>query len=225
MGDRDVRAPAGEKVITYYVPVHGTWASEPRADAWWQPTSAFAAALSAKGCDAWRPEDPFRWSGDLNGWQIWRRWRWLRSILRTSATGDENDWRAGGDALRWYAVQASIANRNLIVHSHGLPVVLYACASGLTIRQLISIASPVRKDFLAVARLARPRIEQWLHLASTADEVQVLGEIGDGRIGAYRAHPYADRNLLMRGAEHSDVLRQPNAFPIEIDAIVRWLKE
>lgn len=102
---------------------------------------------------------------------------------------------------------------NLIAHSHGLQVVLFAAAMGCKIRRLVSIGSPVRHDLAAVALKARENIGEWTHVYSDhGDRLQWLGTIGDGVLGITRAHPQAHRNISIPGVAHSRLLNEESTF-------------
>jgi hypothetical protein len=94
-------------------------------------------------------------------------------------------------------------------------VALLAAASGLRIRRLVTVSTPVRGDMVDAIIKARPNIERWLHVydPTLKDRMQVLGELGDGRLGWKRSFPAADVNVSMAGAGHSGVLTKPEWFP------------
>jgi hypothetical protein len=170
---------------------------------WWKPGSAWAQHIAAYG---WRfcGHEPFEWSCDLDGtfWEGGRRHR---------------DWQAGGTALRYYLGGAFHPFRPgvIVAHSHALQVVLYAAASGLKVPALVSVMSPVRKDMADVAARARPNIGYWCHVSTGhRDKWQWLGELFDGRAGVVREHPLADVNERVEGADHSQVLVDPQWFGV-----------
>jgi hypothetical protein len=176
------------------------WA-ETVAGRWYCPGSPYAAFLQAHavepvfGGDAAAPQ-PFIWSTDLDGLPFRRK---------------HVQWSAGGAALAYFARTTPIA---IVAHSHGLQVVLYACARyGLRIDRLISVSSPVRNDMAAVAAAARPNIGRWLHLHSDgSDRWQWFGELFDGHFGVVRAHPLADKNDAVPGVGHTGVLEDAANF-------------
>jgi hypothetical protein len=171
---------------------------------WYCPESPFAAFLAAHGVaplfdgGAGAPR-PFVWSTALDG--IFSR--------------QHAQWSAGGAALAYFATPARTGTpAAVIAHSHGLQVVLYACAYyGLTLDALVSVGSPVRSDMAGVAQKARPRIRRWLHLHSdNSDRWQWVGELFDGHLGIVREHPLADRNDAVPGVGHTGVLEEPADF-------------
>jgi hypothetical protein len=195
---------------------------------WWCPDSEFWDFLRARG---FRPiggmSYPFAWSTDLNGHRFWRR------LLGSNDW--HSDWEAGGRALYYYLRPYNdlddrytpIDERNIVAHSHGLQVVLKACAMGLKINSLISVMSPVREDMRADAMLARPNIARWLCLHSDhSDATQRRGSWFDGALGVVRAHPLADRAVSMPGMGHSKVIRDPECFDLwDEKGCIHWLRE
>lgn len=190
--------------MTRVVLVAGTHGLEGPTGQWWWPTSPFAQFLGQHDISL-VASDPFEWSTGLNG-----------------VVGQPMDWVAGGTNLRQYLVPPLCPDRrvpgaevNLIAHSHGLQVVLYAAQMGLKINRLISVCSPVRWDVMRSCPEARANIKSWLHLFSDeTDYMQVLGEFFDqGHFGIVRRHPWADANAFIGpGLGHGDILRDPANF-------------
>jgi hypothetical protein len=190
-----------------YLPIPGThgWRGVLRKTEWWCPDSPFALFMQGEGFTRIGAEEPFVWSTDID------------------AFGSMTDWRAGGFALKNYLrpfratddTYVDINDRNLIAHSHGLQVVLFACAGGLKVARLISVGAPVRRDMAPIAAAARPNIGAWLHLYSDCtDRWQWLGELFDGHLGIVRAHPLADRNERIPRAGHGGLLRDAERFAL-----------
>lgn len=147
----------------------------------------------------------YTWSSDLGG-------HWF-------GDKDLRVWHAAGINLLHYLVpplcerSKAPVETNLIAHSHGLQVALYACAEGLLVNTLISVGSPIRHDMLRVAEQARKNIAYWLHIHSDeSDRMQWLGELFDGHLGVVRRHPLADWNESVSGMGHSQVLRDPSRY-------------
>lgn len=190
--------------------VPGTWGRE---QAWYRPYSALATYLRDLGIHVYEPGGrPFVWSTDANGWQFWRRWG-LGSRDR-----DHWDWQAGGEALYSLIVPPLAPERRIppdqtiiISHSHGLQVVLYACAAGLKVDRLVDIAGPVRGDMRGVHGQAAPNIRAHLHLHSDdSDRMQIFGAVGDGVFGVVRKLKRAGVvNRELPKAGHSGVLHDP----------------
>jgi hypothetical protein len=201
--------------ITILVAGTDEWADDRRVE-WYCLASPFATFLQTHDVDVAFDGDaaapqPFVWSTALDGVPSSRR---------------HVQWAAGGAALAYFARRAA-APIAVIAHSHGLQVVLYACAEfGLSLASLISVSSPVRSDMAEVARAARPRIGRWLHLHSDAsDRWQWLGELFDGHLGIVRAHPLADRNDAVPGVGHTGVLQDPAQFHLWSDrGWLDWLQ-
>lgn len=199
-----------------FLPIAGTWAWRgSSAGQWYHPASPWSNFMVAHGFHTLTGPDGrgFVWSTDVNGQQFWRRW-----FGRKPHT---TDWEAGGQNLLDWLVPPLAPDRrqpptqtHLIAHSHGLQVVLFACAAGLKVNNLISVGSPVREDLMAVGQLARRNISYWQHFHSDcSDRWQWLGEIGDGRVGVVRRHPLADLNHDLMSVGHSGILTNPDLFP------------
>lgn len=180
--------------------------------AWYDPTSNFAEFLTTAGVGPlFAPgPTPFVWSTRLGG--VFGRGKLL-------------EWDAAGVALKNFVIppfhpelREPVEQTAVIAHSHGLQVVLFACAKGLKIDTLISVGSPVREDMMPTARLARANIRWWLHIHSdVSDRMQWLGELFDGHFGIVRAHPLADVNESVPHVGHSDLLNNPSDFHYWID--------
>ena len=187
----------------------GSWVDPDEGPDWFCPGHPFGQFLADQGvAPTYDGDRPFIWSTNLAGIPFFTKNR---------------DWVAGGAALAYfikYTLGVNGANTSIIAHSHGLQVVLYACANHqLKIQVLISVNSPVRKDMREIAWLVRPQIGYWLHIHSDGgfcglfgDRWQWLGEIGDGYFGIVRKHPCADRNTLVKDVGHSKLLRDPAQY-------------
>lgn len=200
-----------------FLAIPGTWGWNGSSDGQWHdPSSPWSVYMRGQGFEHLRGPDrrPYVWTTDVNGQQFWRRLFGKKPKI--------NDWQAGGHNLYCWLVPPLAPDRrqppeatHLIAHSHGLQVVLFACADGLKVHTLISIGSPVRADMLEVARRARPNIGFWLHLHSDhSDRMQWFGELGDGALRVVRAHPYADQNNALPNVGHSGILNDSRLFPV-----------
>lgn len=164
--------------MTRYVAVLGTWAyhgsdTQTRPE-WWETGSACAAQLERHGLIPAIPDDPFVWSGDLDGVP------WL-------ANG--RDWEAGAVNLAHYLRAMPFVDRNIIAHSHGGAVAVMA-ARLVPIRRLLTIGTPARKDVRGAARqaLAFGYLPAWLHAHDASwDWMGSLGAILDGQWRLSRA--------------------------------------
>jgi hypothetical protein len=188
----------------YWVGVPGTWGTRSDQNRWEFPTSILSTHLRSFGLEPYpHPNGSFHWSGDIDGG--------LADFLFRS--GRHSDWIAGGRALVYYLQDVPVKDRNLIAHSHGLQVVLYACALGLQINSLVSIGSPVRSDMMEVARRARPHIGYWTCVHSDRSDLwQWFGEWFDGPLGVVRRHPLCDRSIQIPGVGHSRILHDVQPF-------------
>lgn len=182
--------------------VPGTW-GESNESKWWTKDSAFSQHVKKLGLDPLRARD-FYWSTDING----------ASLFSIFSASKHSDWKAAGASLEYYFDGVTVKDRNIIAHSHGLQVVLYACSLfGLEINTLTSVSGPVRKDMAEVAAKARPKIGYWTHIHSdSSDRMQWFGELFDGALKIVRAHPLADINFKIPKVGHSDILYKPELF-------------
>jgi hypothetical protein len=206
--------------------VPGTWSWH---DTWMRPTAPLGMYLQLHGVDVYEPTGrPFKWSTQVNGMQFWRRlFGW------GERDGDHRDWQTGGHNLYAYHVPPMaperalpVQERNILAHSHGINVVLYACDYGMNINSLITVGSPIRHDMVDVASRARTRIRRWLHVHSDAsDRMQQLGEFGDGAIDLERQHVCADINHQLPKAGHSAVLYDPQWFDKVWPMWIDWLRQ
>lgn len=183
--------------LTFYIPIHGTWAIDDNETAWWKPASNFAKYASNFGIVQFDTLPPFIWSSDLNGvfYNLY------------SKGAKHTDWRAGGWSLYYYLNQVPYSQRNLIVHSHGLQPVMYCASFGMPIRNIISVCSPIRKDMESIMEKAVNYISNWIHIYSNSDKVQWLGQIGDGRWFGSRKAKFAKLNIPLHGINHSDLFK------------------
>jgi hypothetical protein len=194
-------------VPTAYTPVQGTnsWTDIPMGrivgkKLWWQDGSEFTQYLLSKhNLMVLNPYLPFIWDTDISG-VFWKK--------------GHRDWQAAGANLHRYFEFQKVRwqDRNVILHSHGLQVGLYACAQGLELRNVISIGGPVRKDMMKVAEVARKRIGYWLAISDPKDKTQLSGGLFDGALGYVSKHPLADANDSIPGIAHSHVLYNPAFF-------------
>lgn len=193
--------------------IAGTGSWKPGGQDWHTDGSPFVRFLRAHHVEPvfGRNGRPFTWSTGLGGVGF--------------GDGDHRVWQAAGANLLDYLVppfcpesRLPPEQTQLIAHSHGLQVALYACAAGLRVQTLISLGSPIREDMRATAEQARPNIARWVHVHSdSSDRWQWFGTLFDGRFGIVRRHPLADRNVGIPKVGHSTLLRDEAAFP-------RWLE-
>ncbi len=197
----------------FYLPVPGTWAFKetPTAKDWYHPASPWSLYMSDRAMFPIKASRMYEWTTNVAGGHFWQRWF-------ANSRRDHRDWLvAGRNLYAWLRPPVTdsddyvpVRHRNLIAHSHGLQVVLYACASGLKINRLITVSGPVRRDMMSIAEAARPNIGKWLHVHSDrTDRTQWFGEFGDGVIGIIRQHPLADINVPIVGVGHSQILNSP----------------
>lgn len=185
------------------IAVRGTAAAHGK-NGWWENDSPLFQLLKGYDIVPFRP-DPFFWSTDLDGVN-------LLTLFR-SRIKDHDDWEAGGKALQYYAESAEPGGVNIISHSHGRQVVLYAAANGLKIKTWIDVSGPVREDTLEIAVRARSNIQHMIHIYSKCDWVQILGNLFDGKIGVTVRCPMTGANLVLpHRYGHSGLLYTPEGL-------------
>jgi hypothetical protein len=173
---------------------------------WWYHESRFVQFLGQQGLRLADPE-PFVWTTRIDGVKWWP-WQWFRR-------DDHTDWKAAGLNLKRYLSTIPFEDRNLIAHSHGGQVALYAAFYGAIIRRLVTVSTPVREDIERhIVEGARRHIVLWRHIyAPDGDRTQLFGSLFDGRAGARRWFKDANCNQPIPGAGHSKVLNEPEWFP------------
>ena len=189
--------------MTKYIAIPGTWGfkgEEAPGDVWWAEYSQFANMMSRHGLTP-IGTGPFVWSTDVDGASLW-------SLF--GRDDPHNDWQAGAWALGYYLKGVPYEDRNIIAHSHGGQVALYAARHGIKIRNLVTIATPVRKDMQGVAQAAASNIGSWTHVYSDwTDYMQLLGGLFDGQIAFNRRMPFAHKNIKVPHVGHSGLLNTP----------------
>jgi pimeloyl-ACP methyl ester carboxylesterase len=189
---------------TRYIPIAGTGAY---SDPWYcDDNSMFARMMRGAGFAVVRAVDgrPFRWSTDIDGLKFWAR---------------RSQWEAGADALVYFMEYLPVDDRNVIAHSHGGQLALLAAASGLQLRTLTTIGTPVRND--VPSREAAKNIGFWQHIYDKEfDRVGWMGAWFDGRWSADRTFKDVEgvHRLPLSGIDHSKVLH-------EDEHISKWLTE
>lgn len=195
------------------IPVHGTFTVPTKGMAWHMKGSAFHTAAKAAGLDYVNGEHgPFEWSGDLDGALAGKR--------------AHTDWEAAGKALRYYMHDLPYEDRNVVTHSHGLQVALFAAAQGTKFRRLVSITGPIRQDLMAVAKQAKPNIGPWLHLYCPTDMVQWMGgcALDLSLRWPKREHPLATANLRVPKVGHSGLLSDSRYIPAAVVEVLQWVQ-
>jgi len=202
---------------------HGTDGSAGADDArqWWHRDSAWRRYMATQGWEPARPDDPFTWSGDVDGdlpwpWSLGRR---------------HSDWDAGAASLVWYLrLIGRVDDVVLVAHSHGGQVALGALAHPgcPRVHALCTVCTPVRQDMDRAALLARTAVDYWLHISNPGawdNKWQAAGSLFDGGWGWQWAQPRASRTDLVRGMGigHTGVLEDPKHFGLW--ASRGWLAE
>lgn len=190
---------------TYFLPIAGTWDwNEDERIAWWEQSSPFINFMNSQNFFLKFPECPFEWSTGLEGLPFTKY----------------RQWKAGAKALGYYMDGPSYGNpwpledRNFIVHSYGLYIILYYASWGGKINNLISIGSPIRHDVNSVALLAKANIKgTWLHLRDEKfDFIGTLGGFFDKNVGFARKNPWCTREDALDKVGHSDLIKKPEKF-------------
>lgn len=192
------------------IPVHGTFTVPATGTVWFQRDSDVHRAMVWAGYDYVKPDDPFSWSGDLDGAFAGKR--------------SQTDWEAAGRSLRYYMQDVPYANRNILAHSHGLQVALFAAAQGVKFRRLISIGGPVRTDMAAIAKRGRKNLGPWLAVYSPWDLVQIVGGICIDFTPEIpkQKQPLANVNLAIPRVGHSGLLSDTRHIPTLIREVLPW---
>jgi hypothetical protein len=203
---RDAQLDEG---VTFYSCVQGThsWSDIPfkrllGKRLWWQPGSPFTNYLAQYDLYLWQPEFPFVWDTELSGALLWRQ--------------SHRNWQAAAAHLVDRLSPVPFEDRNIVAHSHAIQIVMYACAYGLEIRNLITVGGPVRSDMRDASEIARRRIQFWLAVSDPDDKTQRQGEWFDGDEDWKHptGHPLADVNDRIRAIGHSGVLYDAALIPI-----------
>lgn len=178
---------------------------------WWKYGSPFLLYLETLGVTRLKKED-FIWSTDLDGFNI------LSYLFRSSRR--HTDWEAGGAALRYYLEDVPVLDRNIISHSHGRQVVLYAISQGLLLNSWIDVSGPVRVDMLELAKAYECNIKlNPIHIYSYLDPIQIAGSLLDGKFGIKFKCPISCNIKLPHEVGHSKLLYTPEYFHLFGDII------
>ena len=199
--------------MTLYTAVGGTGSQYDNG--WWKPNSELTTYLQSHEIHPIK-SDPFIWSTDLDGVHP-------ISYLRKS-TYHHSDWEAGGAALRYYLEDLPETDRNIISHSHGRQVVLYAASQGLKINKFLDISGPIRED-MYLDNLYN--IKHMVHVYSNWDYMQILGSLFDRHVGFNVTCPIAERNIkLPHSYGHSGIVAQSLLFNTWVtEKLIEFLKE
>jgi pimeloyl-ACP methyl ester carboxylesterase len=199
-------------VSTRLILVPGTWHGD-----WVEKESPFRQYLEAHDFRCL----PFRgWSGDVDG---------IPAGLNLAESKKHSDWIAGGWSLMYLLRNLPYEKRNVIAHSHGGQVAIYAAAlARLQIHRLVTVCTPVRKDMAEMYAKAKPLIGRWRHVSADGwDFMQRAGELFDGNLNWTQARkmPEAHENVLIKGIGHSKLLYAPECFPLwEQDGMLDFLR-
>jgi pimeloyl-ACP methyl ester carboxylesterase len=174
---------------------------------WTAPGSPLRVFLIERG---YRCVQFLGWSGDVDG------------VPQFGENGTHADWISGGWALSYLLQAISYEDRNIIAHSHGGQVAAYACArTGIAVRSLVTVSTPVRKDMGETYAAAKPHIGYWRHVYATGwDFWQRAGELFDGHVGWSRTMPDANENVGVKDVSHSKLLTEEALFPRFAELIV-----
>lgn len=201
--------------MTLIIPVAGTWNwcsdwTTVGATEWWRKGSDFHKYVESMNFQY--PDHMFIWSGALNGEVVIER---LKPEPHTGYE-DHRDWIAGGAALSYFLRQTELveSERNVICHSHGLQVVLYACSIfNVRIDRLISVCSPIRHDMSKYTEMALKNIGVWIQVQQIQeDEWQKRGRFADGAFELNRPKSKADVEINLALIDHSNLLHNVGYF-------------
>lgn len=185
--------------------VHGTWG---RNDSWFRPGSPFVEGVRREGLELVHPTEPFFWSGRIGGFKSW-----VVPDDPEDALDDHGllEWANEARHLTYYCAAMRPGEPvSVLAHSHGGQLAQIAIVAGaLKVHHLITVSTPPRKDLREISRLVPALIRgQWVHLYGEfwKDWMIKLGQFLDGHLGWVRTFPEASKNVLVRGAGHSDIL-------------------
>jgi pimeloyl-ACP methyl ester carboxylesterase len=189
-----------------YLPVAGTWSrdEDDQQKLWWEKDSPFNLFSKKNNWEQiFVHDDPFVWTSNVDGVDLGQYF---------SGKHANWDWSTAGQNLAHYLKDVNLEDRNLIAHSHGGQVALYA-AKILPINRLITVSTPVRADMQAVMQAALPNIGKRTHTHSDCtDTWQAYGELFDGHLGIIRDMRLADLNIMIPKVGHSNILYNPAYF-------------
>jgi hypothetical protein len=184
---------------------HGLNLEHPEQE-WHHPQSAWWAYMREHGFEEADPDDPFIWSGDIDG---------------TPFAG--NDWEVTTIWLRRYLRSLPYEDRNVIAHSHGGQPAIEA-AIEVPIRSLIMFGTPVRKRIeQEVCPKALPNIGACVQVIDERrDWTATLGGLFDGDLRWRREFKVPPVPGVHGGIQvkklpkigHSNILRDPAFFPV-----------
>ncbi len=201
----------------FYTPVSGTWGwatdASPDLD-WWQFGSAFNRYVEARNTIMSRPNNPFRWTTNLNGTWV-SKIDWLGKLFNRDK--NNRDWDASGWSFKEYQSGVPYYSRATISHSHGFQVVMYACGKyKLTLPLLVTFGAPVRSDLKELYSKAREHIKYWIHIYDPEDAIQWAGLLFDKDISNTPQCDLADLNIPIPSSNHSHLLKNPDFFHLYI---------
>jgi hypothetical protein len=203
----------------YVVKVAGTHDWNPQEtthERWWQRNSRFTQKLKAHGYEhvGW----------DVAGQEIPQ---WSCALSGTFFAGrDLRTWWRGAFSLASQLIELPLVDRNIIAHSHGGNVAVLAVvimnAKGEPVSRLITVCAPVRRDMVEFYKLIKC---PWRHIYSREmwrNRMQWMGS----RVRLTWEMPGKVENFELGGIGHSDLLREPDRFPDEIEeGIVGFLPQ
>ena len=194
-----------------YVAVGGT--SSAHDNGWWDTrvvSNPFIQFMDGINIIPLKNEsEPFEWSTDLDGVHP------ISYIMGSSKR--HSDWVAGGVALKYYLENSPLEDRNIISHSHGRQVVLYAASKGLKINNYIDISGPIRNDMVSIEKEARHYIKSMTHVYSKYDYMQFLGSLFDLHLGFVDHCSISDKNIeLSFSVGHSGLVCNSKYYPLFI---------
>lgn len=200
------------------LPVAGTWSydGDVSPDEWYHPCSHLFEFFRFQQIDHASPDEPFVWDGEVDGGLRWPTARTKHLI-----------WRAAADNLAYRLRRMPLYDRNLVAHSHGGAVAVYA-ANRVQINRLVTVAMPVRKDMLDAYRGVSVLVG-WRHVAHLGfwgDRMQAFGAMLDGAWGVERRVLLPTvQNIQIPGIGHSGLLNDPSKFPHWIESgLIPFLK-
>jgi len=181
------------------VVVHGTWS---RFKDWHEVGSPLRKALQDHDFEVY----DFLWSGYCGGFP---------SPVIVPKDSPEMDgrvmlWCSEGEKLALWCIDRGLESPDLLTHSHGLQVGVFAASAGQSFDHFLSISGPIRSDMAKYRQLARPNIRKWTQVVDPDDDMTIReGQAFDHHLGWAYDLPEGDLTINTPGYGHSGLVLDP----------------
>ena len=175
---------------------HGTWS---RFKDWHEVGSPVRNALKERGFEVY----DFLWSGYCGGFPS--------PVIVPKDTPEMDGrlllWLSEGEKLALWCKDKGLEAPDLLTHSHGLQVGVFAASLGQKFDHFLSISGPVREDMAKYRQLAKSNISRWIQVVDKEDDMTIRqGEAFDKHLGWAYDLPEADVNIESPGYGHSGLV-------------------